>query len=45
MKNKVKNLLEDYLYMEKIHQDQFNKPKQEIINLFKNYDDKKREAA
>ena len=45
MKNKMKNLLEDYLYSDKIHQDQFNKPKQEIINLFKNYDDKKKEAA
>jgi hypothetical protein len=45
MKNKMKNLLEDYLYTDKIHQDQFNKPKQDIINLFKNYDDKKKEAA
>ena len=45
MKNKMKNLLDDYIYSDKIHQDLFNKPKNEIVNLFKNYDDKKKEAA
>ena len=45
MKNKIKDLFEDYLYSDKVHNGLFNNPKKDIINLLKNYSDKKKEAA
>ena len=45
MKEKMKNLLDDYLYSDNIHQGLFKKPKEDIINLFKNYDDKRKDAG
>ena len=45
MKNKIKQIFEDYIYSDKVHDGLFKKPKEDIINLMKNYDDKKRAAA
>ena len=44
-KNKLSDLFEKYLNSEKIHKNIFEKPKLDIINLAKNYDDKKKKAA
>ena len=45
MKNKIHLLFEDYLYSDKVHEGLFDKNKNDIINLFKDYSDKKKEAA
>ena len=45
MKNKIKQLFEDYVYSDRVHDGLFKKPKEDIIDLFKNYDDKRRDAA
>ena len=45
MKNKIHLLFEDYLYSDKVHEGLFNKSKEDIINLFRDYADKKKEAA
>ena len=45
MKNKIHLLFEDYLYSDKVHEGLFDKSKNDIINLFKDYSDKKKEAA
>ena len=45
MKNKIKQLFEDYIYSDRVHDGLFKKPKEDIIDLLKNYHDKKREAA
>ena len=45
MKNKIHLLFEDYLYSDKVHDGLFRKPKEDIIELLKNYNDKKKEAA
>ena len=45
MKNKIHLLFEDYLYSDKMHDVLFHKSKDDIINLFRDYADKKKEAA
>ena len=45
LKNKMKKLLDDYTYSDKVHQGLFLKPKEDIINLFKDYDNKRKEAG
>ena len=45
MKNKIHLLFEYYLYSDKVHEGLFDKSKNDIINLFKDYSDKKKEAA
>jgi hypothetical protein len=45
MKNKIHLLFEDYLYSDKMHDGLFHKSKDDIINLFRDYADKKKEAA
>ena len=45
MKNKIHLLFEDYLYSDKVHAGLFDKSKEDIINLFRDYADKKKEAA
>ena len=45
MKNKIKQLFEDYIYSDRVHDGLFKKPKEDIIDLLKNYNDKKRDAA
>ena len=45
MKNKIHLLFEDYLYSDQVHNGLFDKPKEDIINLFRDYADKKKEAA
>ncbi len=45
MKNKIKLLFEDYLYSDKVHDGLFKNPKEDIVNLFKQYYDKKKNAA
>ena len=44
-KFKIKNLFEKYINTDKMHQNIFEKPKIDIINLAKNYDDKRNKAA
>ena len=44
MKDKIKSLLYNYIYSDKVHQGLFKKPKEEIIKLFKEYDDKKKNS-
>ena len=46
MKEKIRKLFNDYINnSDKVHQGLFNKPKEDIINLFKDYDNKKKDAA
>ena len=45
MKNKIHLLFEDYLYSDKVHEGLFEQPKNDIIDLFKNYADRKKDAA
>ena len=45
MKNKIKNLFEDYVYSERVHDGLFKKPKDDIIDLAKAFDNRKRDAA
>ena len=45
MKNRLKQLLEDYVYSDRVHDGLFKKPKEDIINLFRDYHDKKKDAA
>ena len=45
MKNKAHLLFEDYLYSDKDHNGLFDKSKNDIINLFRDYSDRKKEAA
>ena len=45
MKNKIHLLFEDYLYSDKVHDGLFRKPKEDIIDLFKDYSDRKKDAA
>ena len=44
MKNKIKQLFEDYIYSDHIHNGLFKQPKEDIINLLKSYNDKKKDA-
>ena len=44
MKNKIKQLFEDYLYSDHVHNGLFKQPKEDIINLFKLYSNKKNDA-
>ena len=45
MKNKTKQLFEDYVYSDRVHDGLFKKPKKDIIDLFKAYDDRLKEMA
>ena len=45
LKNKMKHLLNDYIFSDKVHQGLFLKPKEDIINLFKDYDKKRKDAG
>ena len=45
MKTKINNLFDDYIYSEKVHEKIFKKPKEDLLNLLKQYNDKKKEAA
>ena len=45
MKNKIHLLFEDYVWSDKVHEGLFKTPKEDIINTFKQYADKKKEAA
>ena len=45
MKNKLKDLFEDYVYSDTVHGGLFKEPKDKIIDLFKEYNDKKKDAA
>ena len=45
MKNKIHLLFEDYIYSDKVHNGLFDESKTDIIYLFKDYSDKKKEAA
>ena len=44
-KKKMKNLFDKYLLSDKIHQNIFEKPKLDVINLAKAFDDKRKKAA
>ena len=45
MKNKIRQLFEDYIYSDRVHDGLFKRPKEDIIDLFKTYNDKQRDAA
>ncbi len=45
MKNKIKQLFEDYVYSDHVHDGLFKKPKDDIIELSKVCDEMKRDAA
>ena len=45
MKNKIHLLFEDYIWSDKVHEGLFKSPKEDLINIFKLYSDKKKEAA
>ena len=45
MKNKIHLLFDDYIWSDKIHEGLFRSPKEDLINIFKQYSDKKKEAA
>ena len=45
MKNKIHLLFEDYIWSDKVHEGLFKNPKEDLINIFKQYSDKKKEAA
>ena len=45
MKNKIRQLFEDYIYSDRVHDGLFKKPKENIIDLIKTYDSKKRDNA
>ena len=45
MKNKIKELFEDYVYSDRVHNGLFNEPKEQIIDLFRTYNDKRKDAA
>ena len=45
MKNKIKELFEDYVYSDHGHDGLFKKPKEDIIELSKAFDDMKKDAA
>ena len=45
MKNKIHLLFEDYVYSDRVHDGLFQKPKEDIVNLFRDYSDRKKEAA
>jgi hypothetical protein len=45
MKNKIHLLFDDYVYSDKIHEGLFNNAKNDIINLLKEYNNRKLEAA
>ena len=44
MKNKIKQLFEDYVYSDRVHDGLFKKTKEDIIDLCKAYNDKRKEA-
>ena len=45
MKNKIHLLFEDYVWSDKVHEGLFKSPKEQLIDLFKQYSNKKKEAA
>ena len=45
MKNKIHLLFEDYVWSDKIHEGLFKSPKEDLVNIFKQSSDKKKEAA
>ena len=45
MKTKINNLFDDYIYSDKVHKGIFKKPKEDLLNLFKQYNDMKKDAA
>ena len=45
MKNKIKELFEDYVYSDHVHDGLFKKPKEDIIELSKAFNDMKKDAA
>lgn len=45
MTNKLTDLLEDYIYTDRVHSALFKQPKEDLINLAKVYNDKRKEAA
>ena len=44
MKNKIKQLFEDYIYSDHVHDGLFKQPKDDIINMFKLYNNKRNDA-
>ena len=44
MKNKIRELFEDYIYSDSVHHGLFEQPKNDIINFFNTYNDKKNNA-
>ena len=44
MKNKIKQLFEDYLYSDHVHNGLFKEPKDDIIKMLKGYNDKRNDA-
>ena len=44
-KNKIKNIFEKFILSDKIHKDLISKPKIDLINLAKDYDEKKKKSA
>ena len=44
MKNKIKQLFEDYIYSDHVHNGLFKQPKDDIINMFKSYNNKRKDA-
>ena len=44
MKNKIRELFEDYIYSDQIHNGLFEQPKNDIINFFNSYNNKKQDA-
>ena len=45
MKNKIHLLFEDYVWSDKVHEGLFKTPKEDIINTFKQYADKKKDTT
>ena len=45
MKNKIHLLFEDYIWSDKVHEGLFKSPKEDLISMFKQFADKKKEAA
>ena len=45
MKNKIHLLFEDYIWSDKVHEGLFKSPKEDLINIFKLYSEKKKNAA
>ena len=44
MKNKIKQLFEDYIYSDHVHDGLFKQPKEDIIDMSKLYNEKKNNA-